>query len=1132
MNSHLPNMLKMRSLLVLILCLGLTADIGARELVIKSAKGGKKKVKVDQSKMMDCDPPVSYTEFSLNNIRFGLESAGQIWENNGDASYEVPKVPQESNEIRIHSLYAGALWIGGRSPDGQLKLAAVTYRTSGATDFYNGPLSNNNFATADYCDDFDTQFPRENLIPVTFDNNGNAQSFRPAGARLVDVQRHRAYFTALEADDGSLDELFPDGYTIPEYFSPENWPGNNFDPNYDFFLAPYFNWDDDPAYDPSAGDYPWFDIDNEVDCRSRSVDDPIPLFGDESMWWVFNDNGGIHTETGGEPIGMEIQAQAFAYNTTDEINNMSFYNYVLINRGTQTLQDCYFGQWVDPDVGCPTDDYVGCDVQRGLGYTYNGIENDASCNGVPGYGELPPAVGVDFFEGPYQDPDGLNNPLTTDLTTVSEQMGIPYGGIGLGYEDLSLSAEDPRRDNVVDNERFGMRRFVYYNRDDQTPTPNINGEPEIAIDFYNYLDGRWKTGAPMTYGGNGVGGSIPTDYMFPGLTDPVGFATNGAVIDDEWTEGTEGNTPGDRRFIQSAGRFVLEPGEFNNVTVGAVWVRPFGNTEQTLNALRIADDKAQSLFDNCFRILSGPDAPDVAIEEIDQGLIIYLSNDNSASNNFNEEYGFGQPEGFAFDPLIPSIDCELNEIPDEGKYYEFQGYLVYQLKNQLVSSSELRDTDLARLQFQCDIQDGVSQIINHIDDAQLGIKVPQEMVNGADQGIQHSFLITEDLFATGETELVNNKAYYFMVVAYAYNEWSPYDGQLVGDPCGQPLPYLESRKSATGEIPVITGLPHKVALENGGTELNSEYGDLLQITRLEGQGNGGNIVELTDETVRNILNSPDNQANELVYEEGLSPINVKVFNPVDVQAGNFRLHFYPDFQGLLDSDYREELNDVIEDEVDEDEFDLNNLNVDSIVNEIMDGNKDDFILEFLGAMYDEEVEDALNENPDVLVDTLLCGLIDALYEELRTDILEDISEEWEIDRPQNVKWYVVNTENNDTVWSTSAIDVGGEQLLVEYGISVTLEQYEYINEDNLAEDNRPDVLGSSITYEDPNFDGWLFGVPDVDGNTEQNWIRAGGNSPESASPNWDADPTSDPAYYYDYYDRDPQSLYENLVGEL
>ena len=40
----------------------------------------------------------------------------------------------------------------------------------------------------------------------------------------------------------------------------------------------------------------------------------------------------------------------------------------LLIESTQTLTNTYFAIWVDSDIGCSFDDYVGCDVQRGLGY--------------------------------------------------------------------------------------------------------------------------------------------------------------------------------------------------------------------------------------------------------------------------------------------------------------------------------------------------------------------------------------------------------------------------------------------------------------------------------------------------------------------------------------------------------------------------------------------------------------------------------------------------------------------------------------------------------------------------------------------------------------------------------------------
>jgi hypothetical protein len=155
----------------------------------------------------------------------------------------------------------------------------------------------------------------------------------------------------------------------------------------DEYLAPFY--DNTPPnssgpngfYDPiNDGDYPWYDLRDEIDCRN---DRRVTLFGDETNWWVFNDKGNIHTETGGDPIGMEIRAQAFTFATDDAINDMTFYNYELINRGTQTLYNTYFGQWADPDVGQSNNDYVGCDVSRGLGYAYNGESTDNGQGGQP-----------------------------------------------------------------------------------------------------------------------------------------------------------------------------------------------------------------------------------------------------------------------------------------------------------------------------------------------------------------------------------------------------------------------------------------------------------------------------------------------------------------------------------------------------------------------------------------------------------------------------------------------------------------------------------------------------------------------------------------------------------------------------
>ncbi|MDZ4824412.1 MAG: T9SS C-terminal target domain-containing protein, partial [Flavobacteriales bacterium] len=737
-----------------------------------------------------CAPATALMDLAWNNVEALIETGGSMWQDraNSTSAYEIPKVEDANGPC---SLYAGALWMGGISPDKQLKLAAITFRQNG-NDFWTGPLTNDGTAevTENVCEYYDQFFV----------------SYR------LDAQRHYQYQIATL--NNTVEEEFPDGYSTPSYF--QDYPAiGNTAIGQDYFLAPFYDYNQNLVYDPEYGDFPWYDFLREINCKERRRDDPIPLFGDQTFFWIFNDKGNVHSESQGQPIGMEVRAQAFAFNTTDEVNNMTFYNYVLINQGTQTLTKTYFGVWVDADLGFSGDDYVGCDVQRGLGYCYNGDADDATADGQLGYGENPPAVGVDFFEGPYQDADDIDNPLTIDFQDANDSLGIPYRGIGIGYGD-----------GVEDNERFGMRRFVYYNNN----TNPVNGEPDTPLHYYNYMNGIWKNGQKMLYGGNGVEGqsgvtAIECDYMFPDDTDPYNWGTGGESV-DTWSEVSSGNAAFDRRFIQAAGPFTLEPGDYNNITLGVVWARSnSGDPFESVNLLRVADDKAQSLFDNCFELVSGPDAPDVDVVELDKEIILILANENGISNNYHEEY-------VEFDPSIPEQLEDGTQIDSLQRSYQFQGYLVYQLVNDQVGPNELDDVTKARLVAQSDVRDGISDIVNYVKDFETNLVTPVLRVQGADEGLQHSFRIFNDEFAQGDNRLVNHKTYYFMVIGYGFNQYQIYNTESQS---GQANTFISSRKAAIGEIQTLTAIPHKVDPASGGTLLNSAYGDGVMITRHEGK---------------------------------------------------------------------------------------------------------------------------------------------------------------------------------------------------------------------------------------------------------------------------------------------------------
>ena len=824
-----------------------------------------------------CAPATALRDLEWNNIDALIETGGSLWQDraNGRSHYYAPK------SENVSTLFAGALWLGGVSPDQQLKLAALLYRYTG-NDFWPGPLSNDGAAetTPETCEQWDNF----------------AVSLRS------DAAVHRQYFDCLADPNCDMADIFPNGYSTPSYFF--EYPAHgNIAQGQDFYIAPFYDYDKNSIYDPAQGDYPWYDLTREIDCAARKREDIVPLYGDQTYYWVFNDKGNIHSETGGQAIGMEIRAQAFAFSTNDEVNNMTFYNYVLINQGSQTLQDTYFGTWIDLDIGGHVDDYVGCDVQRGLGYGYNGDAFDGPSALSFGYGENPPAIGVDFFEGPYQDEDSIDNPLTTDIDIANALQGIPYKGIGIGYGD-----------GIVDNERFGMRKFLYH-----ISGSAINGPPEQAVHYYNYLRGYWKNGQRMAYGGNaltassGADLSIPADFMFPGDTDPYHFGTNGLVT-EPWTEISSGNPPSDRRFMQSAGPFTLEPGDYNNITVGVVFARATtGDPFASVEAVRQADDKAQALFDNCFELISGPDAPDVTTCELENEIILIWNNENPLSSDFHENYRL-------IDPTIPEFKPDGIPYTEEERSYKFQGYIVYQLANENVSASELEDINQARVIAQCDIEDDITSIINYVKDDATGQIVGKLKVQGNNQGIFHSFRVIEDQFALGNKKLVNFKTYYFMIIAYGYNNYADFSYATLG---GQDELFLPSRKSALLDIPVIKAIPHKVDPQAGGTIQQSSYGTEIPLMQIEGKGNANRYLELSEETEKNILEF--GEIHDVQYKAGSSPVKVKVIDPLRVPIADFDLRLAPSNQDLSSDSAHWQLTNLTTGEVYPSNHSINNL---------------------------------------------------------------------------------------------------------------------------------------------------------------------------------------------------------------
>jgi len=143
------------------------------------------------------------------------------------------------------------------------------------------------------------------------------------------------------------------------------------------------------------------------------------------------------------------------------LNNTIFIDTKIINKSSKNFQNLKYGFYYNPFLGIPFDDLIGTDVNRNLNFAYKGSDFLFPFLDIQ-YGE-PPSIGHLF----------LSHPLNNAIHIITEG----------------------------------------------TTNSGTQGFPEYFSDYVNYLNGRWKDGTPLTYGGNGYGGLDSCKYSFPWDTD-------------------------------------------------------------------------------------------------------------------------------------------------------------------------------------------------------------------------------------------------------------------------------------------------------------------------------------------------------------------------------------------------------------------------------------------------------------------------------------------------------------------------------------------------------------------------------------------------------------------------------------
>ena len=249
--------------------------------------------------------------------------------------------------------------------------------------------------------------------PLTID--GTAQS-----TLEMQTAYNRVWYVTRTMIDEHLAHFNEPGYEPAE--SILNWPAHGTFENTAANLAPFYDVNGDGIYNALDGDYPL-------------------IRGDEAVFSIFND-AGTHSESGGVSLGIEIHCMTYAFNEPQDaaLSNTVF------NRSAATYEATYIGMWSDFDIGYGTDDYIGCDVSRGMYYGYNGEEQDGP--GTGSFSGVPPTQGCVILAGPWQQADGVDNMGCDDADwhffasdTISNQA---INGLGFG-------------DGIVDNERMVMK---------------------------------------------------------------------------------------------------------------------------------------------------------------------------------------------------------------------------------------------------------------------------------------------------------------------------------------------------------------------------------------------------------------------------------------------------------------------------------------------------------------------------------------------------------------------------------------------------------------------------------------------------------------------------------------------------
>ncbi len=496
----------------------------------------------------------SYTVISVNNWTYFLYGDGISGITPGGDGGGI--YPRETANV----IYVDGVWWGGflSTPQGpDLRVGGQRYLPGTQPGWIVTPGDGTNPPVA-----VDPEHPRARIYRIRRDWQNLARN-------PVELRREAIEYYYLWPQETVPEILLQN---ILEWYRRdwEEWPGD--------LGAPYYDRNGNGRWDPG-------------------IDEPGFANADQVVWCVVNDLDVSRSRNnwGNDPIGLELQITAWAYNDpTNIIGQIIFKRYLLINKSGFTIDSMFIGQWSEPDVGSYLDDFVGCDSVLGIGFGYNSGPDAyfAQQLGMP-----TPSAGYLLLQGPIV-------PFPGDTASLFSRQ-IP------DFKNLEMTSFSYDFSYYDDWGMFLPHPQIFYNL--------LNGmQPKMEPEPVVHKDGPYK-------------GRVT---RFPLNGDPV---TGEGDLDgrgDNWP-------PGDRRLLISSGPFTMQPGDSQEIVVAIVG----GIGTDYLKSVEVMKDFARFarvLYENRFQGPLTPYPPLVKATPLDRSIVLEWGSDSTVIRKTEQtEMGLG-----------------------------------------------------------------------------------------------------------------------------------------------------------------------------------------------------------------------------------------------------------------------------------------------------------------------------------------------------------------------------------------------------------------------------------------------------------------------------------------------------------